>query len=76
MKTTDYNTQMYLDTINTDSEYKITVKEFKAWLEKNNLTRQFSEDIRRWLIEDDIDFLYSIAWDYNIPIILVKYFAH
>lgn len=71
----DYNTKKYMSTINTDYDYKITISEFSRWLEEHNEDEFFLKKIRSWLIEDDIDYLYAVAWDFTIPIIMVKWFA-
>ncbi len=69
----DINEYYYRKTINTDDEYKITIKEFTKWLKKHpdcaNELWEKLEKIQKLSTED----LYSIAWDYNIPIIMVKY---
>lgn len=70
MNINEYN---YRKTINTDRDYKITIKEFIKWIKKypgceSELWERLKK-IQKLSTED----LYHIAWDYTIPIIMVKY---
>lgn len=70
MNTNEYN---YRKTINLDYEYKITVKEFRKWLQKNPAAEsEFWEGLKK-IQKLSTEDLYFFAWDYNIPIIMVKY---
>lgn len=61
----------YRNEINTNQEYKITYKDFIAWLKSNNAEKNFRQSLNT--IENEKD-IYSIAVDYSIPVIMVKRF--
>lgn len=61
------NRERYMKAINTDTEYKTTIAEFRQWLRDNNMEQRFATDMR--YPEND---LYDIAVDYSIPVIMVK----
>lgn len=63
------NQRQYMEEINYDIEYKITVKDFTQWLTENKKEEVF----RKMLENKDLD-LYDIALDFSIPVIMVKYF--
>ena len=69
----DHNEMEYRKTINVDFEYKITVTEFRKWLRDTNNEKEFFEKLLK-IQKMEIDDYYLFAWDYNIPIIMVKYF--
>lgn len=70
MNTNEYN---YRKTINVDYDYKITIKEFTKWLKKNPAAEAELWEALKKIQKLSVDDLYFIAWDYNIPIIMVKY---
>ncbi len=63
----------YRKTINVDYEYKITIKEFTKWLKKNPAAETELWETLKKIQKLSVEDLYFIAWDYNIPIIMVKY---
>lgn len=69
------NELYYRKTINTEPEFKITTKEFLKWLSDNHYTKTFFKEVKK-IYNFDTNSLYSIAWDYSIPIIMVKYFRN
>lgn len=68
-----YNEMNYRKCINVDYEFKISINVFRAWLKEHKLERTFFSDLKKFH-KFEIDDLYYFAWDYNIPIIMVKYF--
>jgi hypothetical protein len=70
MNTNEYN---YRKTINIDYDYKITIKEFTKWLKKNPAAETELWETLKKIQKLSVEDLYFIAWDYNIPIIMVKY---
>lgn len=70
MNTNEYN---YKKTINVNADYRITIKEFRKWLQKNpTIEAELLEDLKK-IQKLSLDDLYYFAWDYTIPIIMVKY---
>lgn len=56
----------YIEDMKRDEEgYKITIKEFCNWLDKENLRDRFFEEVNTMNIE-------SVAMDFTIPIIMIK----
>lgn len=75
----DRNELNYRKTINLDNEYKITIKEFRIWLQDTHEENYFFKKVAFMKREQNSDKnntenYYNLAWDYNIPIIMVKYF--
>lgn len=63
------NQRQYMEEINYDIEYKITVKDFTQWLAENK-----KEEVFRKMLENKDLNVYDIALDFSIPVIMVKYF--
>lgn len=61
--------EQYMKEINTDPEYRTTLKEFTQWLEENNMVDIFNKMLQN---EENDD--YYIAVDFSIPVTMVKYF--
>ena len=57
------------DINNQNPDYKTTVENFKKWLTDHNGWKDFIKSLNC----PDID-NYDIAFDYSIPVIMVKYF--
>ena len=55
----------YIEDMKRDKGYKITIKEFCDWLDKENLRDRFFEEVNTMNIE-------SVAMDFTIPIIMIK----
>lgn len=54
------------------NEYKISTVDFKAWLSNNSMGKDiFKKSLAT--IENEKD-LYRIAFDFSIPVVMVKYF--
>lgn len=70
-KTMLTNKERYEREINTVDEYRITIAEFTGWLNDNKMTQRFTETIKAIKTEEDG---YTVAVDYSIPMIMVKYF--
>ncbi len=75
----DKNELNYRKTINVDYEYKITVKEFRNWLHENNEENYFLKKVTFLKKEQNsekntTENYYNLAWEYNIPVIMAKYF--
>ena len=66
------NKERYLEEINNNPEYKISVARFQKWLAENNEYSDFQHSLHLVAIGDwDI---YDLALDYSIPIAMVKWF--
>lgn len=65
------NKEIYEEVINVNKNFNISISDFSAWLEDNNYTKLFSEELDKIENEDD---LYYVAVDFTIPISMVKYF--
>lgn len=62
----------YNEVIGTcDEGYKLTIEDFKEWLEEDTRMDIFKKDLKT--IEEEKD-LYMVAFDYSIPVIMVKWF--
>lgn len=60
----------YMDAINTSEEFKTTIEEFKEWLNENRDEKGiFRSELREVEFND-----YYVAWDFRIPVVMVKYF--
>lgn len=66
------NKERYLEEINNDPEYKISIAGFQKWLTENNEHSDFQHSLDLVVIGDwDI---YDLALDYSIPVTMVKWF--
>lgn len=65
------NKEIYEEVINVNKNFNISISDFSAWLEDNNYTKLFSEELDK--IENEND-LYYVAVDFTIPVSMVKYF--
>ncbi len=63
------NQKQYMEEINNNEEYNITVEEFTQWLKENNEEKEFTKMLNNKDLDD-----YDIALDYTIPVTMVKYF--
>jgi len=61
--------ERYMQEINVDPEYRISIKEFTKWLEDNDLYSTFMK-----MLNDPNEDVYDIAQDFSIPVSMVKYF--
>ena len=61
------NKERYEREINTNDDYKVTIKEFESWLKEVTKEESFKKEITK---ED----IYDTACDYSIPIVMIKYF--
>ena len=74
-----YNETMYRKSINNSPDFHTSIEEFLSWL-----TRYEEMDTFLWQIwhyknaetEEATDWAYQIAWDYSIPVSMVKYFRN
>ncbi len=51
------------------ADYRISIKDFRKWLTDNRLTEQFHKEI-----SNHENGLCDIAYDYGIPVTMIKYF--
>ena len=58
------------DISNGVDDYRISVKGFVKWLAENSLAERFRAEIA-----NPGNSLYDIAYDYSIPVSMVKYFT-
>lgn len=65
------NKEIYEEVINVNKNFNISISDFSVWLEDNNYTKLFSEELDKIENEDD---LYYVAVDFTIPVSMVKYF--
>ncbi len=66
------NRERYIeDLARQDKEYKTSIEEFRQWIMDHNMIDRFKEDIRQIGIHYNI---YDVAYDYSIPISLLKFF--
>lgn len=59
------------DLARQDAEYRTSIKKFVSDIKAMGLDDRFREDIRQIGIHHNI---YDVAYDYSIPVTLVKYF--
>ena len=58
------------DISNRVTEYSISIADFRRWLAENSLTEQFRKELA-----NHENGLCDIAYDYGIPVTMVKYFS-
>lgn len=63
------NREKYMTEINVYEGYKTTCEKFEKWLAENGYTETFKKELRQ---VEDIEGMYYIAYDYCIPLIMVK----
>lgn len=76
MKSNDYNTLQYMEHVNKDADFRTTVKDFCLWLDEHDEAEALYKQLcylNRVEGQEAEEYLYMIAWDYSIPIIMVKY---
>ena len=67
-----WNKMQYEKAIKEGNEdFTFSIREFSNWLIDNDMWDRFEKDLNC-----PFNDLYDIAWDYSIPIIMVKYFKH
>lgn len=68
-----YSNEMEKDYVENMAEcpddYKISIHEFKVWLYKSGKAARFMEDMDR-------PYIFAVAYDYSIPVIMIKYFRN
>ena len=58
------------DIANRVDDYRVSVKSFIEWLTENRMTEKFKTELR-----NPENSFYDIAYDYSIPVTMVKYFC-
>ena len=58
------------DIANRVGDYRISVKGFIEWLTDNRMTEKFKAEL-----SNPENSFYDIAYDYSIPVTMVKYFC-
>lgn len=77
MKSNDYNTLQYMEHVNENADFRITIKDFCEWLDEHDeaetLYNHFCYLNRVKDNQEADEYLHMIACDYSIPIIMIKY---
>lgn len=68
------NELKYRNAVNHNSLFRISNSDFQKWLKLNNFTDDFLTAIYRLEGLNDYEELYDLAWDYSIPIIIIKFY--
>lgn len=65
----EYNEELAI----RSDDYIITIKEFSEWLEEGDRMEKFQRTLR--FLEEERE-LYNVAFDYSIPVAMVKWFIN
>lgn len=65
----EYNEELAI----RSDDYIITIKEFSEWLEEGDRMKKFQRTLK--FLEEERE-LYNVAFDYSIPVAMVKWFIN